>query len=173
MRSQTALTMIQRVQTIFLLAISICMGMVLAYYIWGENIDSEQKTIKMSSFIIKTVNNNGTLSDFSDDILLESKSIWYIGALAILSSLTALFSVFQFKNRLNQMKLGALNSLFMVATLGISYFHINQMESLFPETAGQAQFGFYLPVAAMLLNMIANRFIRKDEKLVKSVDRIR
>lgn len=173
MRSQTALTMIQRVQTIFLLAISVCMGMVLAYYIWGETIPDQNRVVTFTAFSIDVIDTNGTISDTTDDSIVESTNTWYVGTLAILSSLIALFSVLQFKNRLNQMKLGALNSLFMVATLGISYFHINRMESLFPETAGQTQLGFFLPVAAMLLNMIANRFIRKDEKLVKSVDRIR
>jgi len=30
-----------------------------------------------------------------------------------------------------------------------------------------------MPVAALLFNVLANKFIRKDEKLVRSVDRIR
>ena len=34
-------------------------------------------------------------------------------------------------------------------------------------------FGLFLPAAALICNMIANRFIRKDERLVRSVDRIR
>jgi glucan phosphoethanolaminetransferase (alkaline phosphatase superfamily) len=149
------------------------MGMVLAYYIWGELVPDQNRVVSFSAFSMEVIDTNGTLNDKTDDTVVDSQSTWYIGALAILSALTALFSVFQFKNRLTQMKLGALNALFMVAVLGISYFHITQFEKLFPEAAGGPQLGFYLPVAAMLLNMIANRFIRKDEKLVKSVDRIR
>ena len=34
-------------------------------------------------------------------------------------------------------------------------------------------FGLYLPGAAVIFNLIANRFIRKDEKLVRDSDRIR
>ncbi len=165
--------MIQRVQTIFLMLIALCMGLMLAYYIWGELIPDQNRVISFSAFKMEVIDTQGTLQNVSDDVVVDSQNTWYIGALAILSVITAMFSIFMFKNRLTQMKLGALNSLFMVATLAISYLHINRFEKIFPETVGQTQLGFFLPVAAMLLNMIANRFIRKDEKLVKSVDRIR
>jgi len=164
--------MIQRFQTLFLLGISICMGLLLAYFIWGEVVQDQNRVVTFTAFSIDVTNTQGT-PERTDDILIESQSTWYVGGLAILASLTALFSVFQFKNRLTQMKLGALNSLFMVATLGACYFLINDAEKIFPETQGQTQLGFFLPMAGLLLNMIANRFIKKDEKLVKSVDRIR
>ncbi|HOO10052.1 MAG TPA: DUF4293 family protein [Cyclobacteriaceae bacterium] len=31
----------------------------------------------------------------------------------------------------------------------------------------------FLPIVAMVSNMVANRFIRKDEKLVRDSDRLR
>lgn len=165
--------MIQRVQTLFLLGVAICMGMVLAYYIWGERIDDQNRVVSFTAFSVQVIDTGGTLADTSDDSVIETRSTWYIAALAVLASITALISIFQFKNRLTQMKLGALNSLFMVATLASCYFLINQSENIFPETQGQTQLAFFLPMAGLLLNMVANRFIRKDEKLVKSVDRIR
>jgi hypothetical protein len=33
--------------------------------------------------------------------------------------------------------------------------------------------GLYLPIAAMICNILANRFIRRDENLVRSADRMR
>jgi len=39
--------------------------------------------------------------------------------------------------------------------------------------AGTYQIGFWAILVAMVSNMLANRFIRKDEALVRSVDRIR
>ena len=164
--------MIQRVQTLLLLGVSVVMALVLAYFIWGEVVEAENRVATFTAFSIDVIDTQGT-PERTDDITVESRSTWYVGALAILSSLTALFSVFQFKNRLNQMKLAALNSLFMVATLAACYFLINQTEEIFPKVQGQTQLGFFLPMAGLLLNMIANRFIRRDEKLVKSVDRIR
>lgn len=164
--------MIQRVQTLFLLGVAICMGLVLAYFIWLEPVADENRVVTFSAFSIEVVDTMGT-SPRADDVVVETRSTWYVGTLAILAALTALLSILQFKNRLTQMKLGALNSLFMVATLASCYFLINQTEDLFPSSQGVTQLGFFMPMAGLILNMIANRFIRRDEKLVKSVDRIR
>ena len=118
----------------------------------------------------------GTVNQGDDDTIVSTRANWYIAVLVIIAGLVALVSIFQFKNRLTQMKLGALNALLMAATLGISYYHIFQNEASFSPTAqGNISLGFYLPVFAMLLNILSNRFIRKDEKACQtwSVDRIR
>jgi hypothetical protein len=38
---------------------------------------------------------------------------------------------------------------------------------------GEFSAGFFIPLAALFLNNMANRFIRRDFNLLKSVDRIR
>jgi len=166
--------MIQRIQTLLLLGVAVCMGMVLAYYIWGKTSADQSELAVLTAFKVEWVDTAGTLSDRSDDTVIRTESTWYIAALAITASLIAIFSVLQFKNRLNQMKLGALNALVMAATLGLSYYKIYQLEGMInPEAQGNIQLGFFLPALAMILNILSNRFIRKDEKLVRSVDRIR
>lgn len=166
--------MIQRFQTVLLFGVAVCMATILAFYIWGEATPDQSKVATMTAFKMQVVDTAGTLADQSDDIVLRTDSTWYIAALAIAASIVAMVSVFQYKNRLNQMKLGALNALLMAATLGVSYYKIYQYENLVnPEGQGSIQMGFFLPAVAMILNIISNRFIRKDEKLVKSVDRIR
>ena len=45
--------------------------------------------------------------------------------------------------------------------------------SLGMESRGLFKPGYFLPLGAMILNSLANRFIKKDEDLVRSVDRIR
>ncbi|WP_420385411.1 DUF4293 domain-containing protein [Roseivirga sp.] len=164
--------MIQRIQTLFLLGVAVLMGMTNAYYLWGEKSADDQTVVTLTTMNMKVIETAGTVSDLSDDTIVRQDGTWYIGALSIIAALIAIFSVLQFRNRLNQMKLGALNALIMAATLGISYYKIYQYEGLI-EGQGAISLGFYLPAGAMLLNIIANRFIRKDEKLVKSVDRIR
>lgn len=166
--------MIQRIQTVLLLGVAVCMGMILAYFIWAEVNETNNTVSIMTAFKMEVIDTAGTLQDKTDDTVIQTKSLWYIGVLAIAASLVAILSVFQFKNRLNQMKLGALNALLMAATLGLSYYNIAQFESsINPEMQGSIQAGFFFPAAAMILNIISNRFIKKDEKLVKSVDRIR
>lgn len=75
---------------------------------------------------------------------------------------------------MTQVKLNALFSLFTAATLVGMYLYISKANQLFEATKqGTFLIGFYLPVVAMFNNFLANRFIRKDEALVRSADRIR
>lgn len=165
--------MIQRIQTVLLLLVALCMALILAYPIWFEQSPDATKGIIVTALKMEVVDFGGTPLDGSDDIIVESTGTWYIAAMAILASIIAIFSIFQFKNRLNQMKLGALNALIMSATLGVCFYKVYQFENLINPAAGNFSLGFFLSAVAMILNILSNRFIRKDEKLVKSVDRIR
>ena len=150
------------------------MGLVLAYPIWFETSADQAQGMILTAFKTEVIDFGGTMNQGDDDTVVSSSANWYIAALAVAAGLIALISIFQFKNRLTQMKLGALNALLMAATLGLSYYNIFQNESSFsPTTQGNISLGFYLPAFAMLLNILSNRFIRKDEKLVNSVDRLR
>ena len=150
------------------------MALVIAYPIWFEENPESGEGMILTALKTEIVDFGGTPNDGTDDVIVSSSPNWYLAALALAAVLVAWISIFQFKNRLNQMKLGALNALIMASCLGLSFYIIAQNESSFsPETSGTISLGFYLPAFAMLLNILANRFIRKDEKLVKSVDRIR
>jgi len=85
----------------------------------------------------------------------------------------ALISLFTFKNRTLQMRLSifAFIANLIGVIFGVLYFMQNSAD-----TGSQAiddGLGIYLPVAAMILLLLAFRFINKDEKLVKSMDRLR
>jgi hypothetical protein len=67
-----------------------------------------------------------------------------------------------------------LNLLFIVATFGLEFYFSNRGEALLnPKLEGAFQPAFYLPTLALMLNLLANRFIRRDEQLVRSADRLR
>ena len=97
---------------------------------------------------------------------------YYITAiLAIAASTIALIEIGKYQNRLLQMKLGALNSLFMAATIASAVLFANQMFKEFE--AGSYGWGLWLPGIAVICNLVANRFIRRDEKLVRDSERLR
>lgn len=104
-----------------------------------------------------------------------SSSVIYIAGLAILAAVLATYSMMSYRSRLRQLKLGAINSIVMAATIGLIFWNSYKAEALFGGTEMGGSFGvsFFLCIAAFVLNMIANHFIRKDEKLVKSMDRFR
>jgi glucan phosphoethanolaminetransferase (alkaline phosphatase superfamily) len=100
--------------------------------------------------------------------------VWLIGALAAAAAAVAVYEIFQFRNRGKQLMLGSINLLLVVGTLGAMFYFSNKGEQLLNlKLEGQYQMGFYLPTLALLLNLLANRFIRRDEQLVRSADRLR
>ena len=100
--------------------------------------------------------------------------VWLIAALAFASAAVAAYEIFQFRRRFTQLKLGMLNLLLIIATFGAAFHFSNQGEAfLNPKLEGQFQPAFYLPTLALLLNLLASRFIRRDEQLVRSADRLR
>ena len=73
------------------------------------------------------------------------------------------------------MTLGLINSVLIAISLGICFYQVFKVgvPMFEPEVQGNYGAGFAAAVVAMLANMIANRFIRRDEMLVKSSDRMR
>lgn len=159
--------MIQRIQTLFLLAVVICMALTVTFPIW-EKAGGDIK------FTLDAFYWNEYGSNASGWTLTKSSPIFYLAGLGGLICLTALYSVFQFKKRMFQIKLGALNAFLMMGYIGLATYFIYQGETAVgTEAKGIFKPGYFLPLAAMIFNSLANRFIKKDENLVKSVDRIR
>ena len=99
---------------------------------------------------------------------------WPIAALAAAATVVALIEIFQYRTRFRQLMLGSLNVLLIVATIGASFYYSSRGEQLLNlKLAGTFEAGFYLPTLALLLNLLATRFIRRDERLVRSMDRLR
>jgi glucan phosphoethanolaminetransferase (alkaline phosphatase superfamily) len=98
----------------------------------------------------------------------------YSGGVAVLTVIISWIEIFKYKNRLTQIKLGPLNSLLMTGSLVyLVYLTYNAQSEVLPNILGEYKLGLFMPAIALILNSIANRYIRKDEKLIKSVDRIR
>lgn len=152
--------MIQRVQTLFLIAIVICMTLMNFFPVWTEHGPDG------SMLVMKT---------FGATQGGEVLAGWYFvpGILAVLAALVALWEIFSYKNRLTQVKLGALNALLITGAVVTAIYFIYQLEMLHPDTQGRYGIGLGFPMISLVCNLLANRFIRRDEKLVRSVDRIR
>ena len=92
--------------------------------------------------------------------------------LAVAAATLAFLEIGKFENRMTQIKMGALNSLLMAGSLGGLVVFATQLIER-NQMAGQYGLSLWLPAGAMISNMIANRFIRRDEKLVRDSERIR
>jgi hypothetical protein len=67
--------------------------------------------------------------------------------------------------------MGALNSLFMAGTIASAVIFSNQLMKTY--SGGVYGLGLWLPGIAVVCNLLANRFIRRDEKLVRDSNRLR
>ncbi|HSJ69935.1 MAG TPA: DUF4293 domain-containing protein [Anditalea sp.] len=159
--------MIQRVQTIFLFLVAVFMLLVLYFPIWTQINPTMTETMTLTAWSL-------TVVDIAEQGVVSTTSTIYIALMAVIAALIAIYSLSQFKNRKKQMMLNMINSLVMVITLGtIVFLTMNANEEFGGQDTGAYMAGFYVIIFAMLMNIVSNRFIRKDEMLVRSVDRIR
>jgi len=164
--------MIQRVQTLFLLGVIICMALTVNFPIWEKANPDTGVRYTLDSFYWNEYQQN--VVDQSSWELAVSTPTYYLAGLAAIVCLVSLFSIFQFRKRITQVKLGALNAFLMMAYIAIATYLIYKGENKIGiESRGAFQVGYFLPLAAMIINSLASRFIKKDENLVRSVDRIR
>ena len=137
--------MIQRIQTIYLLITAgISAGLPFVFHLWS--------------------NNNDELVYAKDDLL-------YLG-LFMASAALALISIFMYKNRQLQFVLGRVNIILNFILLGLFVY---RSLSLSGETSDVSEkgIGMLLPIFSIVFLVLANKAIKKDEDLVKSVDRLR
>ncbi|MCH8534862.1 MAG: DUF4293 domain-containing protein [Flavobacteriaceae bacterium] len=136
--------MIQRIQSLYLLIVVILCSLLLSTFpLWQ---------------------NDSAVAEFATDY-----SISLIGVSA--SGLLALLSIFLFKNRKLQFVLGRLNILINFFIIG---FFVYWSLNLSGETnVSEKGIGMFVPLVSIVFLVLANKAIKKDEDLVKSVDRFR
>jgi hypothetical protein len=142
--------MIQRIQSVYLLLVAILSGgLIFAFHLWEL---AENKVF--------------VLDLFSEEAVI-SKSV---PVLFLSSAVLAIYSIFSFKDRKKQFVIGRFIMLINLFLLGVLiYLSLN----LPGEVTSEKGIGMFLPVLAVLFSVMANKAIKKDEDLVKSVDRLR
>lgn len=107
----------------------------------------------------------------SDGAIVMAKSFLGIGIVFYVSALLAIVAIFLFKKRQNQFVLNRLNMILNLFLLG---FFVYRSLNLSGETeVSEKGIGMLIPVFSIVFLVLANRAIKKDEDLVKSVDRLR
>jgi len=85
----------------------------------------------------------------------------------------SLYTIFKYKNRIQQVKLVRLSLLLsMLMIVGIFVLYPNIVTKS-TEASSEFEIGAYIPIINLLFLFLANRYILKDEKFVRSMDRLR
>ncbi|MGB2127866.1 MAG: DUF4293 domain-containing protein [Flavicella sp.] len=144
--------MIQRVQSIYLLLAALISFASLFYAtieITGNETDvAIIETFKIDRFLIKS-----------------------IGISVFISCLLSFVSIFLYKKRQNQFVMGRLNILINFYILGVLI--IESLNLPGENLVSEKGIGVFIPIVVVVLLVMANKSIKKDEELVKSVDRLR
>lgn len=157
--------MLQRIQTVFL-ALVVIVG-VLASFVPVLSFTGNETTYVMNLYKTVAVN---------DTSVIVSKNMG-VGAMQGIVQLLAVIIIFLFKNRSLQMKLAKLNILLIALEVAAIVMYIDVVKSAIGLTAEDIvvnfKFGAAIPLISFVLTYLAIHFIKKDDKLVRSADRLR
>jgi membrane protease YdiL (CAAX protease family) len=101
----------------------------------------------------------------------ENKEILYV-ILFGLSTVITIISIISFKKRQQQFVLNRLNMILNLILLGLFVFRSLNLSGEAPAVTEKG-IGMFLPILSIVMLVLANKAIKKDEDLVKSVDRLR
>ena len=144
--------MVQRIQSLYLFfSAVISLGLILVFELW-VNVDK--------------------IEFFAMDLFDESDLAYnVVPVLFLLSGLMSLMSLSLFKARLKQFVLNRFNILINLILLGVLIYHLLTLSG--EAEVSEKGIGVVLPIIVIVLLVLANKAIKKDEDLVKSVDRLR
>ncbi len=144
--------MIQRKQSLYLLIAFLISGVLAFLVMLWENYSGER------FYLMGLVN--------EDTWELVSIPIGFV-----LSALLSLVAIVKFKKRKEQIKLNRFNIVFNLYLLGIFVYLLLSLSG--ENFISEKGIGLFIPVIVIVLLVLANKAIQKDEELVKSVDRLR
>src|SRR5690606_14959099 len=96
-----------------------------------------------------------------------------LAGLAIAGGVVTVITIFLFRNRNLQVKLGYLILLLWLALGGLAVYWLLLLSPQMPEGSIVHQAGLFVPIGGIVFLLLALMQIRKDTKLVKSMDRLR
>ncbi|MDT0691087.1 DUF4293 domain-containing protein [Salegentibacter sp. F188] len=136
--------MLQRIQSVYLfLAALVSLGLIFVFYLWENSI--------------------------GETVYAEDELMVFI--MFLLSGALSLISIFMFRNRKLQFVLGRLNIILNFFLLGLFVYWLLNVPG--EKDISEKGIGMLLPVISIVFLVLANKAIKKDEDLVKSVDRLR
>lgn len=130
-----------------------------------------------SLYLIVAILLNGVLSFYlplwttSDNVEIYALSQPVALSLFLVSVLISIITLFSFKRRKRQFILGRINIILNFVLVGVfAYWTLSLPGEMDISEKG---IGMLLPIISIVFIALANKAIKKDEDLVKSVDRLR
>lgn len=160
---QIHILMIQRIQTLYLL-LGLLAAILMFVFPFATFVQGDISAVLKGTGL--EAEGPGSLPAFSLSFLP--------GLVAALLGLLFLVTIFQYKNRKLQIRLLLVAMFLNLILIGLIFLLSGQIQKL-PELGEVPSYGIstYLSLLCLLLIVLANRGIRKDQALVRSADRLR
>lgn len=127
-----------------------------------------------STFALPFAVSNTDTAKYFEDLVYDIQDHPILLTLTCLGGAIALINIFLFNNRPLQIRLG-----YLVIVLGILLPAVAALLMLTDGTATATGedisegLGLLMPVVAIIFAVLGNRFVKKDENIVRSMDRLR
>lgn len=152
--------MIQRKQTLFLLfsGIAMLVASFLPFAIYNLN-------------EIKMYYTSTGFEDINSEIIVAHWDVFVLNMLVILLSFV---TIFLYKTRIRQMRLTIFNLFLKVGFIGLVLYHLFDVQDFtFSLLLNSLTLNLLLPLAGIVLDILAYRFILMDELTIQSIYRLR
>ena len=158
--------MIQRIQTVYLAIVAILSATVLF---------AKVGTYMVGAKMVAWFNN---FAFNAEGTTVESAGPWALGVILLMVILLNIVSIMLFNFRMRQLRLTIFSTILLVGYVTtyafFAWLYQGKLEAAGVEDVSyHLSFMALLPVVSIILNMLAIHGIRKDEALVRSLDRIR
>lgn len=161
--------MIQRIQTLYLALVAIfCTHALFLYTVYFH----------VAGNIVATISNI-RFRDLLDKMPDEDFGPWPLAILLVLVIVLNIVSILLFRKRMRQLRLTVFSTLllagYLLAFAFCTWLYTGKVETAFAPEEVTVSFGIAVayPIVSIILNCLAISGIRKDEALVRSLDRLR
>lgn len=153
--------MLQRIQTLYLL-VSLALVVLLLFSPVAEILADNNKLLVFKSTGLYEVESGKMIIKTIPVIILISVII-----------LLYIVSIMAFKRRVLQARICMLNILLLFGLIGLAYYYLSFIFRKTEPLESSLRLAALYPVICIILTFLAYRNIRKDEQIVKSIDKIR
>lgn len=161
--------MIQRIQTVFLV-LAIVLNLTSVFVpLWKVTNKAGSDTAVLSGMGIEVTGSETKSISMTDEPMVLGFTI-----LAFAASLFVAVVIFMFKNRPLQMRLAYLSAVVIfIQTILLVVYSMNMGDIIPGIATGTVQMGYFMPLLAVVFIWMAARKIKKDEEMVRGMDRLR
>jgi hypothetical protein len=156
--------MLQRVQSIYLLLVTVLMSLLLVWS-YADITLADNHKLEFYTYAIQNVS--------ADEVTSNYKITFPVALLIVIIGIVSFVNIFLYSRRIVQLRFCLINTILLIVLLAFMITYYITTKDMVSPVNHSFRFPSICPPAAILLTILAYRAIQHDEFLVKSYDRVR